>query len=205
MYQTEQEKFWATEFGNQYVSRNQPKEKKDVASNINFFAKILSKTNDVQTIIEYGSNIGLNLIAIQSLLPNCELSGLELNDKAFEELSKIPNVTGIHGSLLEYKNDKQYDLSFTKGVLIHINPDMLNKAYELLYQSSKKYILIAEYYNPTPVSIPYRGHNDRLFKRDFAGDMLEKYNDLTLVDYGFSYKRDNNFPQDDITWFLLKK
>jgi len=35
--------------------------------------------------------------------------------------------------------------------------------------------------------------------------MLEKYQSLELVDYGFSYRRDKNFPQDDITWFLLKK
>jgi spore coat polysaccharide biosynthesis protein SpsF len=26
-----------------------------------------------------------------------------------------------------------------------------------------------------------------------------------LVDYGFAYHRDPNFPQDDITWFLLEK
>jgi spore coat polysaccharide biosynthesis protein SpsF len=25
------------------------------------------------------------------------------------------------------------------------------------------------------------------------------------VDYGFAYRRDPNFPQDDITWFLLEK
>ena len=51
----------------------------------------------------------------------------------------------------------------------------------------------------------YRGHKDRLFKRDFAGEMLEKFPDLKLVDYGFSYRKDPAFPQDDITWFLLKK
>ena len=71
--------------------------------------------------------------------------------------------------------------------------------------SSKKYILICEYYNPSPTTISYRGHSDRLFKRDFAGEMLDKFSDLKLVDYGFSYHRDNSFPQDDITWFLLQK
>jgi spore coat polysaccharide biosynthesis protein SpsF len=53
--------------------------------------------------------------------------------------------------------------------------------------------------------IPYRGNEDRLFKRDFAGEMLNKYSDLSLVDYGFSYRKDPIFPQDDITWFLLEK
>lgn len=90
-------------------------------------------------------------------------------------------------------------------VLIHINPDMLTSVYEKLYECSNKYILIAEYYNPTPVNVSYRGHEERLFKRDFAGEMLDKYKDLKLTDYGFLYHRDNNFPLDDITWFLLEK
>ena len=70
---------------------------------------------------------------------------------------------------------------------------------------SKRYICIVEYYNPTPVSVSYRGHDDRLFKRDFAGEMMDKYNDLRLVNYGFVYHRDLNFPLDDLTWFLLEK
>jgi len=63
---------------------------------------------------------------------------------------------------------------------------------------------VCEYYNPSPVSVPYRGHQDRLFKRDFAGDLIEGYG-LKLVDYGFIYKRDTWAPQDDVTWFLLEK
>jgi pseudaminic acid biosynthesis-associated methylase len=90
-------------------------------------------------------------------------------------------------------------------VLIHINPDMLDLVYEKLFNATSKYILIGEYYNPTPISVSYRGHEDRLFKRDFAGDILKKYPDLKLVDYGFVYKGDPTFPQDDITWFLLEK
>ncbi len=62
-----------------------------------------------------------------------------------------------------------------------------------------------EYYNPSPVAITYRGHDDRLFKRDFCGDLLDKYKDLYLVDYGFCYRRDPVFQQDDMTWFLMRK
>ena len=51
----------------------------------------------------------------------------------------------------------------------------------------------------------YRGHEGKLFKRDFAGELLDKYPDLKLIDYGFVYHRDTNFPQDDCTWFLLEK
>ena len=38
--------------------------------------------------------------------------------------------------------------------------------------------------------MPYRGHTARLFKRDFAGEMLDRFSDLRLVDYGFRYHRD---------------
>ena len=65
--------------------------------------------------------------------------------------------------------------------------------------------MVAEYYNPTPVSINYRGHTDKLFKRDFAGEIMDMYPNLKLVDYGFIYHRDDAFPQDDITWFLMEK
>ena len=65
--------------------------------------------------------------------------------------------------------------------------------------------MIAEYYNPSPVSISYRGHKDRLFKRDFAGEFLDKFSNSNLVDYNFHYHRDKNFPQDDITWFSIEK
>ena len=42
------------------------------------------------------------------------------------------------------------------------------------------------------------GHSDKLFKRDFAGELMDKYTDLILKDYGFAYKRDPSFPLDDI-------
>lgn len=100
---------------------------------------------------------------------------------------------------------KKFDLTFTCGVLIHINPDKLNIVYEKLYNYSNRYILIAEYYSPRPVGISYRGNKDRLFKRDFAGELMDKYENLDLIDYGFVYHRDNNFPDDDINWFLLEK
>ena len=61
----------------------------------------------------------------------------------------------------------------------------------------------AGYYNAQPVAIPYRGHRDRLFKRDWAGELLDRFPRLQLLDYGFIYHRALQFPGDDITWFLL--
>lgn len=203
MYKTEQENFWATEFGDEYIVRND--DLQIIAGNINLFSKILCQTTNIKSVIEFGSNIGNNLKAIKALIPDSTMSAVEINKKAVEILEKEQQVKVYAQSILDFKPDSSWDLSFVKGVLIHINPAELQNVYEKLYASSKKYILIAEYYNPSPVTIPYRGHSDRLFKRDFAGEIMDKYPDLKLVDYGFSYHRDNNFPQDDITWFLLEK
>ncbi|MGF1743142.1 hypothetical protein L4C34_19170 [Vibrio profundum] len=136
--------------------------------------------------------------------PSLDLFGYEINKDAARIASDF-NVANIKcGSILDNINDEKVDLTFTDGVLIHINPDYLSDVYDNLVNGTNRYVLVAEYYNPTPVSVPYRGHDDRLFKRDFAGDLIDNY-DLKLVDYGFSYKRDNHAPQDDITWFLLEK
>ena len=200
---TDQEKFWEGEFGDNYIDRNQSEALH--AANLKFFSTVLSRTGKVDSVFEHGANIGMNIRALKTLLPNSEMGGLEINKAAFEQLRDLIGDGALNNSIFDFKPSKEYDLSFTKGVLIHLNPNMLSVAYEKLYQTSKKYILIAEYYNPTPVSISYRGHNEKLFKRDFAGEFLQKYTDCELVDYGFLYRGDLNFPQDDITWFLIKK
>lgn len=203
-YKTEQEHFWSGEFGDNYIKRN--KNLKIISSNIALFSKILSRVNKVESVLEFGANIGLNLKAIQKLIPNADFSAIEINEKAVYELNNHQWISNVyHQSLLDFNVDYQRDFVFIKTVLIHINPEYLSNVYELLYQSSKKYICIAEYYNPSPTEIEYRGHTEKLFKRDFAGDIMKKYNDLKLIDYGFVYHGDPNFPQDDITWFLLEK
>lgn len=97
------------------------------------------------------------------------------------------------------------DLSIASGVLIHINPASLNTAYELLHALSKRFILISEYFNPVPIAIPYRGHENLLFKRDFANELWTQYPSLRLVDYGFIWSKDPVAPKDDTTWFLFEK
>lgn len=201
-FSTEQEDFWAGSFGDEYIIRNA--DSRILASNISLFSKIFNKTEKIHTIIEFGPNIGLNLFAIHQLLPGATLSGVEINKKAVERLKQLNFVNVYHESILDFSTDIQWDFVFTKGLLIHINPDYLEKVYETLVKTSSKYLCIIEYYNPSPVEIPYRGHRDRLFKRDFAGELMSSYKGLNLVDYGFVYHNDNNFPQDDLTWFLMK-
>ena len=203
-FATPQENFWAGQFGTDYINRNAGQQL--LAANLNFFSKTLKQAGKISSCLELGANIGMNLKALQLLYPGIALKAAEINPDAAEQLRELIGKDNVYeGSIFDYPVTGKVDLALIKGVLIHINPDSLNVVYEKLYQASSRYLLIAEYYNPSPVAIPYRGHSDRLFKRDFAGELLDKYADLTLVDYGFAYHRDPAFPQDDITWFLLEK
>jgi spore coat polysaccharide biosynthesis protein SpsF len=203
-YATTQEAFWAGEFGTDYIERN--KGDQLLASNLAFFGKALQQAAQPGSCIEFGANIGMNLKALKLLYPLQEQHAIEINPQAAALLkASLPQAEVMNQSILDFEPKRTWDLTLIKGVLIHINPDVLPEIYERLVAATGRYLLVAEYYNPSPVAIPYRGHTDRLFKRDFAGEILDLYPSMSLIDYGFAYRRDPNFPQDDITWFLLEK
>lgn len=197
---TSQEEFWAGDFGDSYSQRNTGSEW--VASNTALFAEALKDTQ-ISSVLEIGANIGLNVRALQGLLPGAEFSGLEINESAARELERT-GCTVHRGSALTFEAPRTYDLVFTKGVLIHINPDHLEVVYRLLHEASARFIFVAEYFSPRPEAITYRGESDRLWRRDFAGELMDLFPDLELRRTGFAYHR-QAFPQDDLTWFLLEK
>lgn len=202
-YSTEQEAFWAGEFGTDYISRNQSAAQ--LAGNLARFGEIFNNVGPLASVLELGANVGMNLRALHQLLPAASLAAVEINPTAVSLLKELGYVEAIHDSILDFEPDRQWDLVFTSGVLIHINPDELSKVYDVMFRASRRYVLLAEYYNPTPVEVPYRGHGGKLFKRDFAGDLLDRHPGLQLVRYGFHYHRDNHFSHGDVTWFLLEK
>ena len=169
------------------------------------FSDIVKHTREVNSFLEFGPNVGLNLMALQQLMPHADLHAIEINQKAYQKLQDSGFKNVVNGSFLEAKLVNFADFVFTSGVLIHINPDELFRAYQALYNASNRYIMVNEYYNPVPVAVDYRGNKERLFKRDFAGELMDRYPDLQLVSYGFIYQRDPNFSQDDTNWFLLEK
>jgi len=203
-YATPQEQFWAGEFGTAYIERNQGD--KLLAANLDFFVKSLHQTRQLKSCIEFGANIGMNLKALNLLFPGLQSHGIEINDDAAAQLAQtIPTDHVFNQSILDFKPERSWDLALIKGVLIHLNPDVLPAVYDTLVAATGRYLLVAEYYNPSPVTINYRGHTDRLFKRDFAGEIMDRHPQMQLLDYGFCYRKDPNFPQDDITWFLMEK
>ena len=198
-----QELFWKNEYAKSYIEKNQEFDKE---KGIEAWKKMLSQAKAVTSILECGCNIGRNIEFLEQVLPAAEKSIIEISAPAFKIVTgkhKIKNA--FHGTISESKFKDNFDLVFTIGVLIHIHPDHLVENMQKIFQHSKKYILLGEYFNRTPVSVEYQGQKDRLFKRDFGKLFLENFN-VSLVDYGFLWG--HVYDQagfDDITWWLFAK
>ncbi len=198
---SEQEQFWAGEFGSEYTVRNaiQPEQR------AKFFKNILNHAPGIHSVCELGANKGHNLLAIQSVDATVQLTGLELNPNALKELQSHPGLEGFQGAIQSFNPNKTFDLVYTCGVLIHLNPDDLTAVYQKMLALSNRYVLINEYYNPSPVELPYRGHEGKLFKRDFGGEFWDaNAGQVKLVDYGFLWQRVEP-TWDNTTWWLFEK
>lgn len=196
----EQEAFWKGSFGDAYSARNSSRDL--VEANKALFAKAFLQTGEVSSLIEFGANRGLNLQAIHELDPDITLSAVEINDDAAWKLVDLGYVTTHFGSLLKFDPHDMYDMALVKGVLIHLHPDDLPAAYDVIYASSSKYVMIAEYYSETPVSVDYRGHEGKLFKADFGSQFLRRFPDMRLKAKWFAGKETG---QDDLTVWIMER
>jgi spore coat polysaccharide biosynthesis protein SpsF len=100
-------------------------------------------------------------------------------------------------------SDAVADLAFTSGVLIHIHPDDLLPACREVHRCAGRYVACVEYFADKPEAIPYRGHTDKLFKRDFGSFWMDNFPDLTVLATGFAWKRTTGL--DNLTWWLFEK
>jgi len=204
---TEQEEFWKGDFGDEYIARNTKEWR--ITGCISFFREALSYTekDSVKTICEFGANIGDNLLALKRINEGFGLYAVEINRKAFEILqSRDMGIEEARNcSIIESGyGDNSFDLTFTSGVLIHINPDTLYENVAKIVSASKRYVLINEYFSHQPTEVLYRGHEGKLFKRDFGSFLLDNFPGLSVVHYGFVWKMQNpSF--DNTNWWLFEK
>jgi len=200
----EQQNFWANDYALEYINKN-----KSFNSELGIegWQKMLQKVKNVSSLLECGCNIGRNINFLNSVLPDAQKSIIEISNPAYQFVTSNYEITSsFNGPILNsnFKNES-FDLTFTIGVLIHISPDDLIQNMTKLYDYSKKYILIGEYFNRTPVMIEYQGQQNKLFKCDFGKLFIENFN-VTLVDYGFLWGHIyDSAGFDDITWWVFEK
>jgi pseudaminic acid biosynthesis-associated methylase len=159
-----------------------------------------------ESIIEVGGGCGDNLRAIDMIYDRSraavKLMSCDPNEEARKAMADVAIVIPGDLSALPYIDDAA-DLVFTSGVLIHVPPPDLDKALSEIYRVSKRWILSIEYYNNVPEEIRYRDRDGMMWRRDWGEAWMEKYPDLTVLGYGFCWKRHTGL--DSVTWFLLEK
>jgi pseudaminic acid biosynthesis-associated methylase len=205
-FNSEQEKFWGTTYAEDYIDKNN---RFDHALGAVGWEKMLVSIDkaNIRSYLECGCNIGRNLVQLKSVLPRARPSVIEISKPAFDYVTNNHDlVSAFNGSILDSNFvDGDFDLVFTMGVLIHVNPDHLLRCMEKMYNYSNKYILIGEYFNRTPMSIEYQGEKDRLFKMDFGKLFIQNFK-VKLLDYGFLWGHLFDAAGfDDITWHLFEK
>ena len=155
------------------------------------------------SILEVGAGTGTNLIAL-SALTNARLMAVEPNDIARKQIpyDLVGTIGPSLASNLPFMSGAA-ELVYTSGVLIHIPPDDLDVVMAEIYRVSSKYIACVEYFSDMPEEKQYRGEAGMLWKRDFGAYWLERYPDLSVINYGFAWRSATGL--DDLTWQILKK
>lgn len=195
------EELWATEFGNSYTQRNTDK---TAPARLELWKMLLPR--GCESILEVGANTGLNLEAIEQLTA-AELYACEPNDLARETLRQkglLPdnNLTRDYADKLNFQ-DGIADLVFTSGVLIHIPADKLIPSMTEIHRCSRRWIICGEYFAPQEEMIPYRGHDNTLWRRDYGSLFLDNFNDLRCHSCLFAWKRMTGL--DNMTFWLFEK
>jgi pseudaminic acid biosynthesis-associated methylase len=207
MQETDQLKFWRGDFGNAYTDRN-TSEAAHLRARVAMWAPIMASLTGAppRSILEVGANIGNNLRALRQLT-DAEFFAVEPNEKARgvlvdEGVVPAANVRDGIAAAIDLA-DGVADLAFTSGVLIHIHPDDLEASCREIHRVAARYIVCIEYFSDTPEEISYRGHDERLFKRDFGGYWLDLFPRMKTVNYGFAWKRLTGL--DNLTWWVFRK
>lgn len=199
--------FWRGEFGGDYIERNSANAQ-NLRARVAMWSEIMRSVSGVppRSILEVGSNIGNNLRALQALTgaklyavePNAQARAVLLQDGVVEPDCAFEGIAANIPLA-----DHTVEMAFTCGVLIHIHPDDLLASCKEIYRVSSQYIACVEYFSDKPEMIPYRGHDDRLFKRDFGGFWMDKFPDLRVLGCGFLWKRITGL--DNLTWWIFEK
>jgi pseudaminic acid biosynthesis-associated methylase len=204
---------WSSDFGRDYTGRNRFADA-DAFNGfyIDRFGVSRDELNRRQLghlprdirIVEVGCNIGNQLAALRRLGFQC-LYGVELQRVAVECAHRDrPELDVVQGSALELPfRDGFADLVFTSNVLIHIAPENLPRVMDEMHRVSGRYIWGFEYFAPSLVEVPYRGHDKLLWKADYGQMFLDRFGDLALVDWQSLPYRDQPDLVDKL--YLLEK
>ena len=187
--QTEQIATWKGSFGKEYTERNTLSPAELDASYLRWYGiartelnrEFLSGIDSHARILEIGCNVGNQLLSLQEEGFR-NLYGVEIQPYAVEAAkARTRGINIIEGSIFDIPfKDGWFDLVFTSGVLIHIDPSRLPDAQREINRCAARYVWGMEYFAPTVTEINYRGNANLLWKANYAERYCELFPTLKL-------------------------
>ena len=211
MEQPRQSTVWMGDFGRDYTDRTTRGVDEMDAMYLDITGFTRSEMNERflgdldrdARILEVGSNIGLQLALLQKQ-GFTNLYGIELQPYAVEKAHTLfPSLNVIQSAATEIPfQSGWFDVVFTAGVLIHIPPTDLPTVIREMARCSKRYVYGYEYHANELQTVNYRGHDELLWKRDFAAAFVQEAPELTLVKQEVYTRLDNGMMDSA---YLLEK
>lgn len=194
---TDQMAVWSGEFGAEYTARNprtieayeQGYRDTVGVTRTQLNAEFLADVPKDARILEVGTNVGMQL-ALLDRAGWRNLYGVELQWGAIDVARGIvPRANIVQGDAFEIPfRGGWFDLVFTSGVLIHIDPFTrykdgtdLEMAMREINRCSRRWIFGDEYYAGQMTEVPYHGRSKLLWKGDYAGAYRGLFPALKLV------------------------
>jgi pseudaminic acid biosynthesis-associated methylase len=204
-----QREFWKKDFGSEYIKRN---------ISVSDIDDLYKKTMDITleelyesffgtldrsiSILELGCNIGLNLSILQKMNFK-NLHGLDINQLAINKAKKdFPEMDFFNSSIEQFDIGKKFDLVFTSGVLIHINPESLNTIMQKMMELTNQYIFGFEYFSENLTEINYRNNLGVCWKQNFPSLFKNSFPILNLIQEKKFFHKDSDLCD---VGYLLKK
>lgn len=110
-----------------------------------------------RSILEVGCGFGRNLdyLIKQGIRPEV-LTGADISVKLLSQSNLPKSVKLVRADVLKLPfNDRSFDLVFTHGLLMHLNPRQINQAFQELFRVTKKYLIIIEEVRDKPQPLNY--------------------------------------------------
>ena len=206
----EQSKMWIGDFGKEYTNKNNfnleeydNKHKEWFGYSRSFLnQEFLGDLDRGMRILEVGCNVGIQCEFLQRM-GFSNLYGIDVQSYALEIGKRIrKGINFIKGDILDIPfKDNYFDLIFTSGVLMGVNPDDIQKALKEIVRCSKRYIFGFEYYSDHYIFISYDRWKEKiLWKANFIKLYQEEYSGLKLLKEKYLKYKDR-----DPYFFLLQK
>ncbi len=195
---TPQLALWRSEFGASYTVRNDLERPARVES-----LRMILAGLPVTHALEVGCNVGWNLRYLRTLgVPR--VWGIEPQRFAVARArARDPELDVFEGTAFDLPfKDRQFDLVFTSGVLIHIGPTQLATALGEMARCSRRYVMTIEYDDAREIEIDYRGHAGALWKRDHAAAIAAHCPGFVRIRTGFLRPADG---YDDCTYHVFER